>query len=68
MSLTRDLEKPILALPLHWIGPLLLKTYVNVQQTPNPAAQFPSAVPDFELHSEDVRQLPYIDVSDLAVH
>ena len=22
-SLTRDLEKPILALPLHWIGPIL---------------------------------------------
>ena len=43
-------------------------THVKTQQTPNPAAQFPSEVPDFELHSEDVRQLPYIDVSDLAVH
>ena len=25
-SSTRDLEKPILALPLHWIGPLLCDT------------------------------------------
>ena len=40
----------------------------KTQQTPNPAAQFPSEVPDFELHSEDVKQVPYIEVSDLAVH
>ena len=31
-----------------------VKTYVNVQQAPNPAAQFPSAVPPFDVHSEAV--------------
>jgi hypothetical protein len=29
-----------------------------VQQTPNPAAQVPAEVPDWDLHSEDVRQVP----------
>ena len=32
--------------------------YLNTQQTPNPEAQFPSAVPDFELHSVEERQVP----------
>ena len=30
-------------------------TYVNVQQTPNPAAQFPSMEPPFDEHSEAVK-------------
>ena len=29
-----------------------------MQQTPNPAAQVPAEVPDWDLHSEDVRQVP----------
>ena len=43
-------------------------TYVNVQQTPNPAAQFPSMEPPFDEHSEAVKHVPYIVLSDLAVH
>ena len=29
-----------------------------MQQTPNPAAQVPAEVPEWDLHSEDVRQVP----------
>ena len=36
-----------------------------LQQTPNPAAQFPSATPDLEEHSELVSQVP--DVPDVVV-
>ena len=41
---------------------------MNVQQTPNPAAQFPSIEPPLLEHSLDVKQVPYIVLSDLAVH
>ena len=47
---------------------LHIYTYVNVQQTPNPAAQFPSIEPPFDEHSEAVKHVPYIVLSDLAVH
>jgi hypothetical protein len=40
---------------------------VKVQQTPNPAAQFPSTVPLLSVHSVDVRHVPYIAESDLVV-
>ena len=30
------------------------------QQTPNPAAQWPSALPPAEVHSEEVKQVPLI--------
>ena len=43
-------------------------TYVNVQQTPNPAAQFPFAEPPLLEHSDEVKHVPYIVVSDLEVH
>ena len=43
-------------------------TYVNVQQTPNPEAQFPSEEPPLLEHSDAVKHVPYILVSDLAVH
>ena len=41
---------------------------MNTQQTPNPAAQLPSVDPDFEIHSELVKHVPYSVLSDLAVH
>ena len=34
------------------------KKYLNVQQTPKPAAQLPSIVPDLALHSVLVKQVP----------
>ena len=46
----------------------VMLTYVNVQQTPNPAAQLPSTEPPFDEHSEVVKHVPYIVLSDLAVH
>ena len=33
-------------------------SYENTQHTPNPEAQFPSAVPVFEVHSVTVKQVP----------
>ena len=36
-SSTRDLEKPILALPLHWIGPLLKYDLESLQVLDRPA-------------------------------
>ena len=33
---------------------------MNLQQTPNPAAQFPDAVPPAVVHSELARQVPKI--------
>ena len=47
---------------------LTIYTYVNVQQTPNPAAQFPSIEPPLLEHSDEVKHVPYISLSDLAVH
>ena len=47
---------------------LTIYTYVNVQQTPKPAAQFPSIVPPLLVHSDEVKHVPYIVLSDLAVH
>ena len=47
---------------------LHIYTYVNVQQTPNPAAQFPSIEPPLLEHSDEVKHVPYIALSDLAVH
>ena len=47
---------------------LTIYTYVNVQQTPNPAAQFPSIEPPLLEHSDEVKHVPYIALSDLAVH
>ena len=41
---------------------------MNVQQTPNPAAQFPSIEPPLLEHSEAVKHVPYKSLSDLAVH
>ena len=36
----------------------MIEYKLTLQQTPNPAAvQFPSAVPDFDLHSELVKHL-----------
>ena len=46
----------------------LYRTYVKVQQTPNPAAQFPSTVPLLLEHSVSVIQVPYIVESEVAVH
>jgi len=39
-----------------------------IQQTPNPAAQFPSAVPDFEVHSELVKHVPMVVDELVDVH
>ena len=39
---------------LNLINSKAVKTYVKVQQAPNPAAQFPSAVPPLFVHSEAV--------------
>ena len=44
------------------------KTYVKEQQTPNPAAQLPSTAPPLLLHSEEVKHVPYMVVSDFVVH
>ena len=41
---------------------------VTTQQTPNPAAQDPLAVPLLPLHSEEVRHVPIVEVSVLLVH
>ena len=41
---------------------------LQIQHTPNPEAQLPSVVPPFDPHSDDVKQVPYVVVSDLAVH
>ena len=41
---------------------------VNLQQTPNPAAQFPSAVPDFDVHSELVKHVPMVVDELVDVH
>lgn len=41
---------------------------MNLQHTPNPDAQLPSAVPPLSLHSVDVRQLPLIVSSDMITH
>jgi len=38
------------------------------QQTPNPAAQFPSAVPDFDVHSELVKHVPMVVDELVDVH
>ena len=46
----------------------IFPTYVKVQQTPNPAAQLPSTVPPLVLHSDEVKHVPYMLVSDFAVH
>lgn len=43
-------------------------SYMNVQQTPNPAAQFPSTDPPLVAHSLDEKHVPFIVESDLAVH
>ena len=43
----------------------------KVQQTPKPAAQFPSAVPLLPEHSDDVKHVPLIsseDELDFPVH
>ena len=37
----------------------------KVQQTPKPDAQFPSAVPDLLLHSEDEKQVPLTSVEEV---
>ncbi len=37
---------------------------VNMQQTPKPAAQFPSEVPPLSSHSSDVMQVPLMVLSD----
>ena len=42
--------------------------YVKVQQTPNPAAQLPSTLPDFAAHSDSARQVPYMEELDFVVH
>ena len=44
------------------------RTYIKVQQTPNPAAQFPSTVPLLLEHSVSVIQVPYVVESEVAVH
>ena len=36
-------------------------TYEYKQQTPKPAAQLPSIVPEFSLHSEEVKHVPMSD-------
>ena len=46
----------------------LLQVEVNMQQTPNPAAQFPSEVPPLSSHSLVVMQVPLMVVSDSVVH
>ena len=33
---------------------------MNLQQTPNPTAQFPSALPPLELHCDDVKHVPFV--------
>ena len=38
------------------------------QQTPNPAAQFPSELPPFVEHSELVKQVPYVELELEDVH
>ena len=45
-------------------------TYVNVQQTPNPDAQFPSALPPLLVHSDAEKQVPntFTDPEDFPVH
>ena len=40
----------------------------KVQQTPNPEAQLPSTVPDLSLHSVELKHVPNMVESDLAVH
>jgi hypothetical protein len=43
---------------------------VNVQQTPNPDAQFPSALPPLLVHSDAEKQVPntFTDPEDFPVH
>jgi len=41
---------------------------MNLQQTPNPEAQLPSAIPPRLVHSSIVKQLPLIVVSDKTTH
>ena len=53
------------------LADVLAVTYRYVQQTPNPLAQFPSALPLELVHSETDKQVPKTvadDVEDLAVH
>ena len=38
------------------------RIWFSLQQTPNPAAQFPSAVPPAVEHSEEVKQVPKVVV------
>ncbi len=42
-------------------------TAVNIQQTPKPAAQLPSAEPLLSLHSVSVMQVPIMVASDAVV-
>ena len=42
--------------------------FVNLQQTPKPAAQVPDAVPDFEEHSEVVIHVPEVVDEVVDVH
>ncbi len=41
---------------------------VNMQQTPNPAAQFPSTLPLLSSHSSEVMQVPNMVLSEEPVH
>ena len=43
-------------------------TYVKMQQTPNPAAQFPSLLPLLDAHSVVVKQVPFTVESEVAEH
>jgi hypothetical protein len=43
-------------------------TYLNMQQTPNPEAQFPSTLPPWLLQSSVDRQTPLMELSELTVH
>ena len=54
----------------HWTLSDSQNTYVNVQQTPNPAAQFPSALPPLLVHSDAEKQVPntFTDPEDFPVH
>ena len=39
------------------ISPVVVS--IKTQQTPNPAAQFPEAVPPLSLHSVEVKHVPF---------